>query len=82
LREMFNILEAAVDSFNYTINLHWDETQKRFEVSVPEIGPGIKGYGVTVDEAITSAHRAVAEAAAAIMDGSFDSEQEHEKTVA
>jgi len=79
---MLNDLEAAVDSFNYTINLHWDESQKRFEVSVPEIGPGIKGYGATVDEAITAAHRAVANAVVAIMDVPHASGQEHEKTVA
>jgi hypothetical protein len=75
-------LEAAVDSFNYTINLRWDEALKRFEVSVPEIGTGIKGYGVTVEEAITAAHRAVAHAVASIMDAPDDSEQGQEKTVA
>lgn len=79
---MLNDLEAAVDSFNYTINLHWDEAQKRFEVSVPEIGPGVKGYGTTAEEAITAAHRAVANAVAAIMDVPQGTGQEHEKTVA
>jgi hypothetical protein len=71
-----------VQSFNYTINLRWDESQKRFEVTVPEIGPGIKGYGATVDEAITAAHRAVADAVTAIMDLTHSSELRQERTVA
>ncbi len=71
-----------MQSFNYTINLHWDEAQRRFEVLIPEIGPGVKGYGTTVDEAITAAHRAVADAVTAIMDLTQSADLEQEKTVA